>query len=79
VSKLVRLELRFLGKQQETVLNARSEGLKSERVHQAIAKRAEIEAERLALRIEGRTIVSLRRAGLTSSDASNLLTEGLRA
>jgi MFS family permease len=53
VIRLVRLELRFLGKQQETILNARSEGLESERVQQAVAQRAEIESEQLAARILG--------------------------
>jgi MFS family permease len=55
VIRLVRLELRFLGKQQETILNARSEGLESERVQQAVAQRAEIESEQLAARILGNT------------------------
>jgi uncharacterized membrane protein len=55
VIRLVRLELRFLGKQQEAILNARSQAIESERVQQAIAKRVELEAESLALRIEGGT------------------------
>jgi hypothetical protein len=55
VIRLIRLELRFLGKQQETILNARSEGLESERVHQAMAQRADMEAEQLASRILGNT------------------------
>jgi hypothetical protein len=54
VIRLIRLELRFVGKQQETILNARSEALEGERVQQAIKKRAALEAENLALRIEGR-------------------------
>jgi hypothetical protein len=53
VIRLVRLELRLLGKQQETILNARSEALESERVQKAIAKRSALEAEELALRLEG--------------------------
>ncbi len=53
VIRLIRLELKFLGKQQETILNAKSEGLESERVHQAMAQRAEIESEQLAARILG--------------------------
>jgi hypothetical protein len=53
VIRLIRLELRFLGKQQETILTARSEGLESERVHQAMAQRAEIESEELAAKILG--------------------------
>jgi MFS family permease len=53
VIRLIRLELKFLGKQQETILNAKSEGLESERVHQAMAQRAEIESEQLAAMILG--------------------------
>jgi MFS family permease len=53
VIRLIRLELKFIGKQQETILNAKSEGLESERVHQAMAQRAEIESEQLAARILG--------------------------
>jgi hypothetical protein len=53
VIRLMRLELRFLGKQQEAILNARSEAIESERVQQAIAKRVTLQAERLAHRIEG--------------------------
>jgi len=53
VIRFLRLELRFLGKRQETILNARREGLDSEIVHQAMAQRAEIEAHELAARILG--------------------------
>jgi MFS family permease len=53
VIRLIRLELRFLGKRDETIINARREGLDSEQVHQAVAQRAEIEAEQLAARILG--------------------------
>jgi MFS family permease len=53
VIRLIRLELKFLGKQQETILNAKSAGLESERVHQAMAQRAELESEQLAAKILG--------------------------
>jgi hypothetical protein len=53
VIRLVRLELRFLGKQQEAILNARSEALESERVQQAMAELVESEAESLARQIKG--------------------------
>jgi hypothetical protein len=53
VIRLVRLELRYLGKQQEKILEAKTEGLESERIRDAIAERAEIEAEQLARQIMG--------------------------
>jgi len=53
VIRLIRLELRFLGKQQEGILNARSEALESERVQQAMAELVESEAENLARQIKG--------------------------
>jgi hypothetical protein len=55
VIRLVRLELRFLGKQQETILNARRQALESQRVREAIAKRVALEEESLAMRIEAGT------------------------
>lgn len=51
VSRLIRLELRYLGKQQETIIQAKSEGLDSEHVQLAMIERAEIEARQLAERI----------------------------
>lgn len=51
--RLLRLELRFLGKRDETVIIARREGLDSEVVHQAMAQRSEMEAEKLAARLLG--------------------------
>jgi hypothetical protein len=55
VIRLIRLELRFIGKREETIINAKREGLDSEQVHQAISQRAEIESEQLAARILGQT------------------------
>lgn len=53
VTRLIRLEMRYLGKQQETVLQAKSDGLDSEHIQQAMIERAEIEARDLAERIIG--------------------------
>lgn len=53
IARLVRLELRYLGKQQETILSAKSEALDSERVQSAMINRANTEAEVLAQQIEG--------------------------
>jgi hypothetical protein len=53
VIRLVRLELKFQGKQEETILNARREGLESERVQQAISQRSELESEQLAAKVLG--------------------------
>ena len=51
--RLIRLELKVSGLQQETFLEARRDAIKSERVKEAIASRAELEAEELARQIEG--------------------------
>jgi hypothetical protein len=53
VIRFIRLELRFLGKQQEHQLTARRDGLDTQVVHDAMAKRAELEAEQLAAKILG--------------------------
>lgn len=45
---LIRLELRYMGKQQEKILEAKTEGLESEKVQAAMAERADFEAGRLA-------------------------------
>lgn len=60
VTRLIRLELRYLGKQQETILHAKTDGLDSEHIQQAMVERAEIEARELAERIigEGRQLSS---------------------
>lgn len=53
VTRLIRLEMRYLGKQQETILYAKGEGLESDRVKDAMAERAEWEATQLADSIIG--------------------------
>lgn len=53
ISRLVRLELRAHGKQQETIIRAKMASLDSERVEQAMITRATSEAEKLANWIEG--------------------------
>ncbi len=53
VTRLIRLELRYLGKQQETILQAKTDGLDSEHVQAAMIERAEIEAQELAEQIVG--------------------------
>jgi len=55
VIRLIRLELRYKGKQEETVLEAKTEALDSDRIRQAMKKRANIEAEALANKIVGET------------------------
>src|SRR5262249_43755111 len=53
IARLVRLDLRYMGKQQETILTAKSEALDSERIRAAMVNRADAEAEKLAQQIEG--------------------------
>jgi hypothetical protein len=53
VIRLIRLDLRFQGRQQETIIEAKTAGLESERIQTAMANRAEWEARQLAHRIEG--------------------------
>jgi hypothetical protein len=53
VIRLVRLELRYLGKQQETILEAKTQGLESDKIRSAMAERADLEADRLADQIVG--------------------------
>jgi hypothetical protein len=53
VIRLIRLELRYLGLQQEKILEAKTEGLDSERIVEAMASRAEYEASLLANKILG--------------------------
>src|SRR5262249_47910016 len=53
VARLIRLELRYMGRQEETILAAKSEALDSERIQTAMANRADAEAEKLAQRMEG--------------------------
>jgi hypothetical protein len=53
VSRLIRLELRYEGKQQETILQAKTDGLQNEAIQIAMAKRANYEAARLVEKIIG--------------------------
>lgn len=53
ITRLLRLELRYEGKRKETVIQAKSAGLDSDRVMEAMIARAEIEAEELAEQIIG--------------------------
>src|SRR5262249_47739563 len=53
VIRLIRLELRYLGLQQEKILEAKSDGLNSEVILDAMAGRAEWEASQLANQILG--------------------------
>lgn len=57
VIRLIRLELRYLGKQQEKILEAKTEGLDGDAVNQAMELRARAEAQQLAQKIigEGKT------------------------
>jgi hypothetical protein len=55
VSRLLRLELRVQGKEEETILDAKKTALDSERIQTAMQRRAETEAEALAVRVEGVT------------------------
>lgn len=54
VSRLVRMELRYQGKQHETIIRAKGDGLESDVVLQAMEERAELEAHELATRVLGR-------------------------
>lgn len=49
--RLIRLELRYLGAQEEKILEAKTEGLESDQIREAMAARAEQEAAMLATRI----------------------------
>jgi hypothetical protein len=51
VTRLIRLEMRYLGKQQETILNGKNMGLESEQIQFAQLQRAELEAQEMAERI----------------------------
>lgn len=53
VSRLIRLELLYQGRQQETIIQAKTDGLESEHVQLAMIERAEIEARELADKIVG--------------------------
>ena len=53
IARLVRLDLRTWGQQQETILQAQQAALGSDRIQVAMMKRAESDAENLARQIEG--------------------------
>jgi MFS family permease len=53
VVRLVRLELRYTGRQKETILRAKTDALRSDRILEAMANRATTEAAELAELIEG--------------------------
>src|SRR5215468_1739843 len=53
VIRLIRLELRYMGKQQEKILEAKTDGLDSDKIQAAMAERADYEAGRLAEQIVG--------------------------
>ena len=53
VIRLIRLELKYLGRQQEIILAAKTEGLDSQLIQDAMADRAHLEAGRLAALITG--------------------------
>ncbi|MCI0660435.1 MAG: hypothetical protein L0220_05115 [Acidobacteria bacterium] len=59
IIRLIRLELRYQGRQQETILEAKTAGLSSDRIQSAMATRAEYEAGQLATRIMGGAARSL--------------------
>lgn len=61
VIRLIRLELRYLGKQQEKILEAKTEGLESDKIQAAMAERADYEADRLATQIIGSSYAQLPR------------------
>jgi hypothetical protein len=63
VIRLIRLELRYLGKQQEKILEAKTEGLESEKIQSAMRERADYEADKLADQIVGSAYPQLPRQG----------------
>lgn len=53
VIRLIRLELRYKGKQEEKILEAKTNALENEKIQAAMNERADFEADRLADRIVG--------------------------
>jgi hypothetical protein len=53
ITRIERLEIRYLGKRDEAIIQAKTDSLESERIKEALAQRAEIEANKLADRIIG--------------------------
>ncbi|MCI0348789.1 MAG: hypothetical protein L0Z53_05130 [Acidobacteriales bacterium] len=70
VIRLIRLELRYLGTQQEKILEAKTDGLDSDMVQAAMAERASLEAGRLADQIVGNALPPPRTAGYVSAQSS---------
>lgn len=68
VTRLIRLELRYLGKQQETIIQAKTDGLDAPEVQEAMIERAQIEAEELANKVltDGRQPQRGRRMNIAS-------------
>ncbi|MFN0085685.1 MAG: hypothetical protein ACKVX9_09880 [Blastocatellia bacterium] len=62
VIRLIRLELRYLGKQQEKILEAKTDSLDSDFILEAMNNRAEWEARQLAEKIMGEARPQLARA-----------------
>lgn len=60
VSRLIRLEMRYLGKQQESILHAKTDSLNSEHIQLAMLERAELEAREMAAHIVGGERISPR-------------------
>jgi len=67
VIRLIRLELRFKGKQEETILQAKTDALESQKIQAAMAERADYEADRLADQIIGAAQAQLPRHAQASS------------
>jgi len=63
VIRLIRLELRYKGTQEEKIIEAKTEALDSERIQNAMADRADYEAGQLADRILGAAQQPTRPAG----------------
>lgn len=53
IIRLIRLELRYKGRQEEAILEAKTGALDSNKIQEAMAERADIEADQLATRILG--------------------------
>ena len=68
VIRLIRLELRYAGKQQEKILEAKTDGLDSDHVQEAMASRAEWEARQLADRIMGEAPMSRATANASKNE-----------
>lgn len=66
VIRLIRLELRYLGKQQEKILEAKTDGLDSDKIQAAMAERADFEADKLATQIIGSSYPLLRQGHATT-------------